>query len=146
MSLRYTLGRFVLNFIRFEWEMTSLWRHFRFLKTSVHISILLNLQTSYLKPIHKNRMCDDVIMTSIKFSPNNCSYLLFYWSYKLHIWNQYITTQCPSNDKNESDLDGQWRSQKKVKGHKNELMVISRKLLHSQTSYLVSWYYTISDI
>ena len=67
---------------------------------------------------HKNRMGDDVIMTSIKFSPNNCSYLKFYWSYKLCIWNKYITTQCPSNDKNESDLDRRWRSQAKVKGDK----------------------------
>ena len=39
-----------------------------------------------------------------------------------------------------SDLDGRWRSQAKVKGHKSELMVICRKLLHSQTSYLVPRY------
>ena len=32
------------------------------------------------------------------------------------------------------------------KGHKNELMVIFHKLIHSQTSYLVPRYNTISDI
>ena len=38
MSLRYTLGRFVLNFIKIEWVMTSLWRHLSFPETIVHIS------------------------------------------------------------------------------------------------------------
>ena len=29
---------------------------------------------------HKNRMGDDIIVTSFKFSPNNCPYLKFYCS------------------------------------------------------------------
>ena len=29
-------------------------------------------------------MGDDVIVTSLQFSPNNCPYLSFYWTYKLH--------------------------------------------------------------
>ena len=32
---------------------------------------------------HKNRIVDDVIMTSFKFSTNNYLYLKFYWTYKL---------------------------------------------------------------
>ena len=40
---------------------------------------------------HEIRMGDDVIMTSFKFSPNNCPYLKFYWTYKLRTWNQYTT-------------------------------------------------------
>ena len=95
---------------------------------------------------HKNRMGDDVIVISFRFSLNNCPYLKFYWTYKFRTWNTYTTTQLSSNDINESDLDGRWRSQAKVKGHKNELMVISRKLLHSQTSYLVPRHNTTSDI
>ena len=41
---------------------------------------------------HKNRMGDDVIVTSFDFYPNNCPYLNFYWTYKLRTWNQYTTT------------------------------------------------------
>ena len=41
---------------------------------------------------HKIPMGDDVIMTSFKFSQNNCPYLIFYWTYKLRTWHQYITT------------------------------------------------------
>ena len=41
LSLRYTIGQFLLKF-------------------------------------HKHRMGDDVIVTSFKFSPNNCPYLKFY--------------------------------------------------------------------
>ena len=41
---------------------------------------------------YKNRMGDDVIMTPFKFSPNNCPYQKFYWTYKLHTWIQYTTT------------------------------------------------------
>ena len=45
-----------------------------------------------------------------------------------------------------SDLGRRLRSQVKVKGLKNELMFISRKPLHSQTTYLVPRYNTISEI
>ena len=41
---------------------------------------------------HKNRIDDDVIVTSFTFSPNNCPYLKFYWTCKLRIWNDYTTT------------------------------------------------------
>ena len=37
-------------------------------------------------------MGDDVIVTSFKFSANNCPYLKFYWTYKLHTWYQCTTT------------------------------------------------------
>ena len=58
-------------------------------------------------------------MTWFKFSLNNCRpYLRFYWTYKLRNWNQYTTIKCPSYNNNESDLDGRWRSQAKVKGNK----------------------------
>ena len=43
------------NFIKFEWEMTSLWRNLSFLKTVVHISnCILSLQSFYLVPICNN--------------------------------------------------------------------------------------------
>ena len=42
-----------------------------------------------------------------------------------------------------TDDEGHRRRTKVIK---NELLVISRKLLHSQTSYLVPKYNTISDI
>ena len=37
----------------------------------------------FVSKSYKNRMGDDVIVTSIKFSPNNCPYLKFYWTYWL---------------------------------------------------------------
>ena len=100
----------------------------------------------FVLKFHKIRMGDDVIRTPFKLSPNNCPYLKYYWTYKLRTWNKYTTILHLSDNKNESDHDGRWRSQAKVKGHKNELMVICRKLWHSQTSYLVPRYNTISDI
>ena len=62
-------------------------------------------------------MGDDVIVMSFTFSPYNCPYLKFYWTYKLLGTN---TQQHNINliTKNESDLDGRLRSQAKVKGHK----------------------------
>ena len=33
-----------------------------------------------------------VIMTLFMFSPNNCLYQDFYWTYKLRTWNQYTTS------------------------------------------------------
>ena len=59
---------------------------------------------------HKNRMGDDVIVTSFKLSQSNYQYFKFYWTYKLRTWNQYTTTQRSSNDKDESDLDRRRRS------------------------------------
>ena len=41
---------------------------------------------------HKNRIVDDVIVTSFDFHPNNRPYLNFYWTYKLRTWNHYTTT------------------------------------------------------
>ena len=43
-------------------------------------------------------------------------------------------------------LTGNEGHKRKGKGNKNELMVISRRLLHSQTSYLIPRYNTISNI
>ena len=40
----------------------------------------------------KNWMGDDIIVTSLKVSPNNCPYPKFYWPFKLRTWNQYTTT------------------------------------------------------
>ena len=34
----------------------------------------------FVYKFHKIQMGDDVIMTSFKFSPNNCPYLNFYWT------------------------------------------------------------------
>ena len=46
---------------------------------------------------HKNQMGDDVIVMSFTFSPYKCSYLKFYWTYKLYYtstksWRGYIFT------------------------------------------------------
>ena len=38
---------------------------------------------------HKIWMGDDVIMTSFKFSSNNCPYVKFHWTDKLRTWNEY---------------------------------------------------------
>ena len=54
ISLRYALVHLCINFIKFKWEMTSLWRHLSFSKQLFISHIPLNLQTSYLEPIHNN--------------------------------------------------------------------------------------------
>ena len=41
---------------------------------------------------HKKWMVDDVLLTLFKFYPNNCQYLKFSWTYKLHTWYQYQHT------------------------------------------------------
>ena len=68
------------------------------------------------------------------------------WTYKLQTWYQCTTTWDTFTDCSEVDLDINWRSQVKVKGHKNEPMVISSKLLPSKISYLVPRHNTISHI
>ena len=65
---------------------------------------------------HKNGMGDDVIMTSFKFSPKQLSISQIL----LNFQTSYL--ERPSNNKNESDLDGRLmkitgkgqRSQKKI--------------------------------
>ena len=37
-------------------------------------------------------MGDDVIVTSFKFSANNCPYFKFHWTYKFHTWYKCTTT------------------------------------------------------
>ena len=48
----------------------------------------------FVYKFHKIQMRDDVIMTSFKFSPNNCPYLKFNYSraWKRRTWDQYTTT------------------------------------------------------
>ena len=62
-------------------------------------------------------MGDDVIVTSFKFSQNNCPY-----SKSIEPTNFRLGTNTQQHNvhlmiKDESDLDGWWRSQAKVKGH-----------------------------
>ena len=37
-------------------------------------------------------MGNDVMVTPFKFSPYNCPYFKFYWTYKLHFWYKHSTT------------------------------------------------------
>ena len=60
----------------------------------------------FVYKFHKNRMGNDIIVTSFKSSPNNCPHFKFYCTYKHRTCNQDTTIQRPSNDENESDLDG----------------------------------------
>ena len=64
-------------------------------------------------------MGDDVMVTSLTFSPYTCPFFKFYWTYKFHLWYKHSTTSNTSNDKSASDLDKSWRSQVKVKGTMN---------------------------
>ena len=86
----------LLFFIKMKFDMSLGWFVFKF---------------------YKNWIGDDIIVTSFKFSPNNCPYLKFYWTYKLHVWCKHSLTLSTSNVKIASDLDKSWRSQVKVKGH-----------------------------
>ena len=99
----------------------------------------------FLLKFHKTRIDNDVIVTSFKISPNTCPNLKFDWTYKRHTW-YYMTTWRLSDEWSEIDLGRRWRSQANFNSHKNELIVISRKLSHSQTSYQVPRYNTKSAI
>ena len=95
----------------------------------------------------KNRMDDDVIVTSFKFSPNNCPYIsnsFEHTNFVLGINTQQHNFHLIIKMKvTLTDDEGHRRRSKVIK---NKLMVTSRKLLHSQTLYLVKRYNTLSDI
>ena len=77
-----------------------------------------------------------VIMTSFKFSPNTCPYLKFYCTYKLRTLNtQQHTVHLIIKMK--MTLTGDEGLKRRSKVAKNEQLVISRKVLHSQTSYVM---------
>ena len=100
-----------------------------------------------LSKIIENQMDDDVIVTSFYFPPNNCPYFKFYWTYNLILGTniQHHTVHLMINIKMPlKDTEGhRWRSKTDIK---NKLMVKSRKLSYSQTSYLVPRNNTISGI
>ena len=58
------------------------------------------------------------MVTSFKFSPFNCQYFKFYWTYKLFFGANIQQHKIHLMTKSASDFDGRWRSQAKVKGHK----------------------------
>ena len=83
-------------------------------------------------------MGDVVIVTSFKFSPNNCPYLKFYRTYK----RRTLKTNTQQHNvhlmiKMKVTLTNDEGHSQRSKVTKNELMIISRKQLHSHTSYLV---------
>ena len=109
------------------------------------MSLRYNLGRFVFK-FHKIRMGDDVIMTSFKFSANNChiSHSIKPTNFILGTNTQQFNVHLMIKMKVTLKDDEGHRRRSKVT--KNELMVICRKLLHSQTSYLVPRYNTISDI
>ena len=94
----------------------------------------------------KNQMGDDVIVKSFKFSPTivHISISIEPTNFVLGTISQQHNVHLIIKMKVTFTDDKGHRRRSKVT--KNELMVISRKLLHSQTSYQVPRYYTISDI
>ena len=96
---------------------------------------------------HKNEIGDDVIVTSFKFSPYNCLYFN-----SIEPTNFILGTNTQQHNvhlmmmKIKVTLTDDEGHRRRSKVTKNELMVISRKLLHAQMSYLVRRYNTIGDI
>ena len=91
-------------------------------------------------------MSDDVIVLSFKFYPNNCPI-----SHSIEPTNFILGTNTQQHNvhlmlKMKVTLTDNESHRRRSKVIKNELMVISRKLLHSQTSYLIPRYNTMSDI
>ena len=95
---------------------------------------------------HTNQMSDVVILTSFKFfqtivhisnsiEPTNFVLETYTQQYNVHLIMKKKVTL--------TDNEGHRRRSKVTK---NELMVISRKLLHLQTAYQTPRYNTISDI
>ena len=93
---------------------------------------------------HKVRMGDDVIITSFKFTIVHISNSIEHTNFVLGMNTQQYNVHLIIKMKVTLTDDEGYRRRSKVT--KNELMVLYRKLLHSQTSYLVPRYYTISDI
>ena len=107
--LLLALAQTLLNLVtlgqrsRSQWPITIIFLHNSLLTFLPCISVLLCLIKMkfsmslrytlgrFVFKFHEIRMGYDVIMTSFKFSPNNCPYLKFYWTYKLRTWNQYTT-------------------------------------------------------
>ena len=92
------LARTLLNLVTLDQTSRSQWRNTNFF---IHNSLLISLPCisallclikmkfgislwytlgRFVFKFHKIRIGDDVIMTSFKFSPNNCPYLKFYWA------------------------------------------------------------------
>ena len=91
---------------------------------------------------HKNRMGDDIIVIlqtivhiSNSIEPTNFVLGTNSQKHNVHLMIKMKVT-----------LTHDEGHRRRSKVTKNELMVISRKLLHSQTSYLIPRYNTISDI
>ena len=104
MSLRYTLGRLFLNFIKVEWVMTSLWRHLRLLQAIVHISSSVeptnfvlgtNAQQHNVHSMIKMRftLTDDEghRRRSNVTKMNYWSYLANYYTHRHHTWYNTIS-------------------------------------------------------
>ena len=105
--LLLALARTLLNLVTLGQRSRSQWRntHFFFIITSlpctsallclIRMKFGMSLRYTldrFVFEFNKVQMGNDVVMTSFKFSPNNCPYLKFYWTYKLRTWNQYTTT------------------------------------------------------
>ena len=96
--------------------------------------------------LHKNRMDDDIIKTSFKFLQTivHISNSIEPTNFVLRTNTQQHNIHLMVNMKVTLTDDEGHRRRSKIR--KNELMVISRKLLHSQISYLVPRYIIISNI
>ena len=128
MSLRYTPGRFVFNFIKLEREMTSLWRHLSFLQTIVHISNSIKPTNFVLGTNTQQYNVHLMIKMKVTLTDNEghrrrskvtktnlWSYIANYYTYRDHTWYQGTIQQAASNDISLFDLDVRSRSQLKVK-------------------------------
>ena len=149
------LGGYFTSYLLSQLFVTHLGVALLFLHNSLLISLLcisaLLLRytlSRLLVNFHKNRMGDDVIMTSF-----NIRFLqtIVHISNSIEPTNYVLGTNTQQHNVHlmikmkvtlTDDEEYRWRS----KVTKNELMVISRKLLHSQTSHLVTRYNTTSDI
>ena len=95
---------------------------------SIKMKFVMLLGRIVLK-FRKNRIGDGVIVTSIKFSPNNCPYLKFkLTNFILGTKTQQHNVHLMINIKMTLTDDECHRQRSKVA--KNELMVIYRTLLH----------------
>ena len=132
--------QFSLNGCLLHW-LNSYWNWWPWIKRNFGMSLRYTLDRLVFK-FHKNRMGDDVIVTSLKFlqttvqisnsiEPTNFVLWTNTQQHNIHLKLMIRIKVILTDDEGH-------RGRSKVT--KKELMVISCKLLHSQTSYDHSWY------
>ena len=125
---RFSLNICLFNWLKpFCWKSRSQWRNIHFFIIILCLTSLLRISTllcsigmkfgmslkyalgRFAFKLHEIGLSDDVIVKSFTFSPHNCQYLNFYWTYIRHTWYQH--TAALGTSIRPTLKEAQWRSQ-----------------------------------